>query len=49
MLAYDGSKGAIKALRAGIELEKISHSELWALAVQEKLPPDPMARVAFHK
>lgn len=38
LLAYDGSEGARKALRAGIELAKLHQAELWALAVQEGLP-----------
>jgi nucleotide-binding universal stress UspA family protein len=38
LLAYDGSEGARKALAAGIDLAKLHQAELWALAVQEKLP-----------
>jgi nucleotide-binding universal stress UspA family protein len=38
LLAYDGSEGANKALNTGINLAKIHQAELWALAVQEKLP-----------
>lgn len=38
LLAYDGSQGADRALTAGIELAKIHGAELWALAVEEKLP-----------
>ena len=38
LLAYDGSEGANKALKAGIDLAQIHQAELWALAVQEKLP-----------
>ncbi len=38
LLAYDGSEGANKALNAGINLTKIHQAELWALAVQERLP-----------
>ena len=38
LLAYDGSEGANTALNAGINLAKIHQAELWALAVQEKLP-----------
>jgi nucleotide-binding universal stress UspA family protein len=38
LLAYDGSEGADTALNAGINLAKIHRAELWALAVQEKLP-----------
>jgi nucleotide-binding universal stress UspA family protein len=38
LLAYDGSAGANAALNAGINLAKIHQAELWAVAVQEKLP-----------
>jgi nucleotide-binding universal stress UspA family protein len=38
LLAYDGSEGANRALAVGIDLAKIHGAELWALAVQEKLP-----------
>ena len=38
LLAYDGSQGAIRALEAGIELAHTYHAELWALAVEERLP-----------
>ena len=38
LLAYDGSDGANAALNAGINLAKIHRAELWAVAVQEKLP-----------
>jgi len=38
LLAYDGSEGANKALNAGINLAQIHQAELWALAVQERLP-----------
>ena len=38
LLAYDGSEGAKKGLEAGINLLKLHQAELWALAVQEKLP-----------
>ena len=38
MLAYDGSEGANRALAVGIDLAKIHGAELWALAVEEKLP-----------
>jgi nucleotide-binding universal stress UspA family protein len=38
LLAYDGSDGAKKGLEAGINLAKLHQAELWALAVQEKLP-----------
>jgi len=38
LLAYDGSEGAKKGLEAGIDLVKVHKAELWALAVQEKMP-----------
>ena len=38
LLAYDGSEGANRALEVGIDLAKIHGAELWALAVEEKLP-----------
>ena len=38
LLAYDGSEGANRALKVGIELAKLHQAELWALAVEEKLP-----------
>ena len=38
LLAYDGSEGANRALAVGIGLAKIHGAELWALAVEEKLP-----------
>jgi nucleotide-binding universal stress UspA family protein len=38
LLAYDGSEGAKKGLEAGINLLKVHQAELWALAVQKKLP-----------
>ncbi len=38
LLAYDGSEGANRALAVGIDLAKIHGAELWAVAVQEKLP-----------
>ena len=38
LLAYDGSEGANRALAVGIDLAKIHGAELWALAVEEKLP-----------
>jgi nucleotide-binding universal stress UspA family protein len=38
LLAYDGSKGAERALAAAIELAKLHGAELSALAVQERLP-----------
>src|SRR5690242_20512796 len=38
LLAYDGSAGAKRALDAALELAHVSHAELWALAVEERLP-----------
>jgi nucleotide-binding universal stress UspA family protein len=38
LLAYDGSEGANRALAVGIDLAKLHGAELWAVAVQEKLP-----------
>ena len=38
LLAYDGSEGANRALEAGIDLAKIHGAELWAVAVEERLP-----------
>jgi len=38
LLAYDGSQGANRALVVGIDLAKNHGAELWAVAVQEKLP-----------
>ena len=38
LLAYDGSEGANRALAVGIDLAKIHGAELWAVAVEEKLP-----------
>ena len=38
LLAFDGSEGANRALAVGIDLAKIHGAELWAVAVQEKLP-----------
>ena len=38
LLAYDGSEGANRALEVGIGLAKTHGAELWALAVEEKLP-----------
>ena len=38
LLAFDGSEGANRALAVGIDLAKIHGAELWALAVEEKLP-----------
>lgn len=41
LVAYDGSEGARKALAAGINLAQIHQAELFALAVEEKLPKFP--------
>ena len=49
LLAYDGSKGARKALEAGINLAKLHQAELCALAVQEKLPPAAIEAMAEEK
>lgn len=38
LLGYDGSEGANRALAVGIGLAKTHGAELWAVAVQEKLP-----------
>jgi len=38
LLAYDGSRGAKRALEVALELAHASHAELWALAVEERLP-----------
>ena len=38
LLAYDGSEGANRALEAGIKLAQTHQAELWALAVEERLP-----------
>jgi len=38
LLAYDGSEGANQALEAGVRLAQIHGAELWALAVEERLP-----------
>lgn len=38
LLAYDGSPGAKRALDVAIELTHVSGAELWALAVEERLP-----------
>ena len=38
LLAYDGSEGATRALKMGLNLAKIHGATLWALAVQERLP-----------
>jgi len=36
LLAYDGSEGANRALKVGIELAQVHQAELWALAVTER-------------
>jgi len=38
LIAYDGSEGASKGLKAGISLAKVHRAELCALAVEEKPP-----------
>ena len=38
LVAYDGSEGAMKGLKAGIDLAKVHQAKLCALAVEEKLP-----------
>ena len=38
LLAYDGSQGAQRALDITIELARLSQPEVWALAVEERLP-----------
>ena len=38
LLAYDGSAGARRALDVALELAHGSYAELWALAVEERLP-----------
>jgi nucleotide-binding universal stress UspA family protein len=38
LLAYDGSAGAKRALNVAIELARTCGAELWALAVEERLP-----------
>jgi nucleotide-binding universal stress UspA family protein len=38
LLAYDGSTGAKRALDVALELAHAAHAELWALAVEERLP-----------
>lgn len=51
LLAYDGSEGARKGLEAGINLVKLYQAQLWALAVQEKMPrfADPMDEARWEK
>ena len=38
LVAFDGSEGAKRALAVGIRMAQIHQAELWALAVEEKLP-----------
>jgi nucleotide-binding universal stress UspA family protein len=38
LLAYDGSKGAKRALEVALELVQRSNAQLLALAVEERLP-----------
>jgi len=38
LIAYDGSEGASKGLKAGIRLAKVHRAALYALAVEENLP-----------
>jgi len=38
LLAYDGSQGAKMALAAALGLAQVHRAQLWALAVEEKLP-----------
>jgi len=38
LLAFDGSEGAKRALETGLELVRLHGAELWALAVEERLP-----------
>ena len=38
LLAYDGSTGAKRALDVALGLAHAAHAELWALAVEERLP-----------
>jgi len=38
LVAFDGSEGAKRALAAGLSMARIHQAELWALAVEEKLP-----------
>ena len=38
LLAYDGSQGARMALAAALGLAQVHGAQLWALAVEEKLP-----------
>jgi nucleotide-binding universal stress UspA family protein len=38
LLGYDGSAGAERALGVALELARLHGAELWALAVEERLP-----------
>jgi nucleotide-binding universal stress UspA family protein len=38
LLAYDGSEGANRALEAALAEAQVHGAELWALAVEERLP-----------
>jgi len=38
LVAYDGSKGASKALEAALQLAQMTQAELLALAVEDRLP-----------
>ncbi|MBE3559972.1 MAG: universal stress protein [Ktedonobacteraceae bacterium] len=38
LVAYDGSAGARRALDAALDLARLMHAEVWALAVEERLP-----------
>jgi len=37
LLAYDGSPGAKRALDVVVQLALLTHAEVWALAVEERL------------
>ncbi len=38
LLAYDGSPGARRALDVVLQLALLTHAEVWALGVEERLP-----------
>ncbi len=38
LVAYDGSKGAKRALEVTLQLAFVEQAEIWALAVEERLP-----------
>lgn len=38
LVGYDGSPGAERALTVALELARVHGAELWALAVEERLP-----------